>query len=47
MFGTMSYLSVGVKVCIDPFSGEEESDASVCLSLPWLEINLGVENNPW
>ena len=46
-FGTLGHFNVGVNVFACPFSGEEDSDVSVNLNLPWSEIGLGVENNPW
>ena len=37
----------GVNVAVEPFAGEEDSEISAWFYLPWFEVAVGIENNPY
>ena len=43
----LDHFRVGINVTSTPFSGEEDSDISAWINLPWLEFGFGIENSPW
>ena len=47
VFSFLSHLRLGVNLHITPFAGQEFSDLSAWLNLPWCEVGLGFDNNPW
>ncbi len=47
LYKNYKYFMLGVRLSINPFVGPEDSEVMLTIFLPYLDIYIGIENNPY